>query len=242
VVTPSANVLSPSTMRMLRSSRWVGGLTAAESALVFERVIERTFEPGDWIAHAGDRVDHWTGIVEGFAKMSVASANGRVSTLTGVCPGVWFGEGSVIKHEPRRYDVFALRRTRAVFLPRDVFVRLRDHSIAFNHFLQDLMNARLSLFIGTLAHDRLLDTDARVAYCLVSLFDTDLYPEADRHVRIGQSEVGLLANVSRQRANVALQKLQQLGLLRVDRSGITILDVDGLHRFADAGSEEASPA
>ena len=110
---------------------------------------------------------------------------------------MWFGEGSLIKHESRRYDVLALRQSRAVFIPRDTFLRLRDHSIPFNHDLQDLMNARLSLFIGTLAHDRLLDTDARVAYSIGSLFDEALYPQTDRHVQIDQSEVGLLANVSR---------------------------------------------
>ncbi len=201
-----------------------------------DTAIERRYTPNNCIAHAGDRVDHWIGIVDGFAKMSVASADGRVSTLTGVCAGVWFGEGSLIKHEPRRYDVMALRQSRVVLIPRDTFLRMRDTSIPFNHYLQDLMNARLSLFIGTLAHDRLLDTDARVAYCIGSLFDEALYPQADRHVQIGQGEIGLLANVSRQRANVALQRLQGLGLLRIERSGLTVLDIAGLQRFAEVGS------
>ncbi len=97
------------------------------------------------------------------------------------------------------------------------------------------MNARLSLFIGTLAHDRLLDTDARVAYGLGSLFDEALYPQVDRHAQIGQGEVGPLANVSRQRAHVALQRLQGLGLLRIERSGLTILDIEGLQRFGEMG-------
>jgi CRP/FNR family cyclic AMP-dependent transcriptional regulator len=224
---------TPATERMLRGSRWAEVLPPNLLQRVIDGAIERRFEAGEWIARAGDRVEHWIGIVAGFAKMSVASVDGRVSTLTGVCAGVWFGEGSVIKHEPRRYDVMALRPSIAVLVPRADFLHLRDTSIAFNHYLQDLMNARLSLFIGTLAHDRLLDTDARVAYSIGSLFDEALYPQADRHVQIGQLEVGLLANVSRQRANVALQRLQGLGLLRIERSGLTILDVDGLHRFAE---------
>ena len=220
---------------MLRDSRWAAGLDADEMKLVLDTAIERCHAAGSWIAHAGDRVDHWMGVVDGFAKMSVMSADGRESTLTGVCAGVWFGEGSLMKHELRRYDVLAMQPSRMVLIPRETFVQLRDDSIPFNHYLQDLMNARLSLFIGALAHDRLLDTDARVAYCIGSLFDEDLYPQADRHVQIGQSEVGLLANVSRQRANVALQRLQGLGLLRIERSGLTVLDLAGLQRFAEAG-------
>ena len=237
---PSREALGPQTLRMLRTSRWADGLRADEWRLVVDTAIERCYAANDWIARAGDRVNHWAGIVDGFAKMSVASVDGRASTLTGVCAGVWFGEGSLIKHEARRYDVTALRASRVVLVPREVFIHLRNTSIPFNHYLLDLMNARLSLFIGTLAHDRLLDTDARVAYCIGSLFDEALYPQADRHVQIDQSEVGLLANVSRQRANVALQRLQALGLLRIERSGLTVLDIAGLHRFAEAG-ETAVP-
>jgi len=198
-----------------------------------EHVEERCYDGGDCVLHAGEVVEHWTGIVEGFAKMSVTSAQGRVSTLTGVCEGVWFGEGSLMKHECRRYDVYALRPLRLALLPRRIFEWLRDTSIPFNHYLQDLLNARLCLFIGTLSDDRLLDTDARVAHGLASLFHADLYPQARRHLRIDQSEVGLLANVSRQRANVALHRLQDRGLVRLERSGLTVLDVDGLRRVAD---------
>ena len=32
-------------------------------------------------------------------------------TFTGVPPGGWFGEGTVLKHEPYRYNIQALRRS-----------------------------------------------------------------------------------------------------------------------------------
>ena len=113
-----------------------------------------------------------------------------------------------------------------------MFQWLRDTSIPFNHYLQDLLNARLCLFIGTLSDDRLLDTDARVAQGLASLFHEDLYPQARRQLRIDQTEVGLLANVSRQRAHVALHRLQDQQLIRLERCGLTVLDVEGLRRVA----------
>ena len=151
------------------------------------------------------------------------------------------GYPDIIKHEARRYDVFALRPTRVALMPRRTFEWLRETSIAFNHYLQELLNARLSLFIGALAHERLLDTDARVAHCLASLFNPELYPDAPRHLQVGQTEVGLLANVSRQRVNVALQRLQALGLIRLERRGLTVLDLPGLDGFRAAyGSDPAS--
>lgn len=222
---------------MVRRSQWAARLSSPDLEHVLGGMQERRFARGACIAGAGQPVEHWMALIDGFAKMSVTSEGGRVSTLTGVSAGVWFGEGSLIKHEARRYDVFALRPTRVALMPRRTFEWLRETSIPFNHYLQELLNARLSLFIGALAHERLLDTDARVAHCLASLFNSELYPDAPRHLQVGQIEIGLLANVSRQRANVALQRLQALGLIRLERRGLTVLDLAGLDGFQAACSD-----
>ncbi|MET3461445.1 MULTISPECIES: Crp/Fnr family transcriptional regulator [Variovorax] len=216
---------------MVRRSRWASALSHADLEHVLGSMQERQFARGGCIARAGELVEHWMALIDGFAKMSVASEDGRVSTLTGVSAGVWFGEGSLFKHEARRYDVFALRPARVALMPRRTFEWLRGTSVPFNHYLQDLLNARLSLFIGALEHERLLDTDARVANCLASLFNPELYPHAPRFLEVGQIEIGLLANVSRQRVNVALQRFQALGLIRLEKRGLTVLDPAGLRGY-----------
>ena len=216
---------------MVRRSKWESALSPADLEHVLGSMQERKFSRGGCIARAGQQVEHWMGLIDGFAKMSVASEDGRISTLTGVSSGVWFGEGSLFKHEARRYDVFALRPTRVALMPRRTFEWLRDTSVPFNHYLQELLNARLSLFIGALEHERLLDTDARVANCLASLFNPELYPNAPRLLEVGQTEIGLLANVSRQRVNVALQRFQAQGLVRLETRGLTVLDLGGLRGY-----------
>src|SRR6185295_16085533 len=133
---------------------------------------------------------------------------------------------------PRRYDVVALRPSRVALISHASFERLRQTSLPFNHYLQHLMNARLSLFIGMLEYDRLLATDAKVARCIATLFNADLYPQPRAYVDLRQQEIALLAGVSRQRANVALRKLQACGLVRTEARGLTVLDLDGLRNFA----------
>jgi CRP-like cAMP-binding protein len=217
---------------MVKRSTWAAALTPEQLDKVLAATQPRHVLAGQALLQAGELLEHWIGMVDGFAKMSVASPDGRVSTLTGVGPGVWFGEGSLMKHERLRYDVLALRASTFAMMPREIFEWLRRTSIPFNHHLQDLLNARLSLFIGMLQHDRLADNaDARVARALASLFHEELYASAPRFVALGQREIGLLANVSRQRVNVALQRLQQAGLIRVERRGVTVLDVGGLSSF-----------
>ncbi|MCY1542030.1 hypothetical protein D9M68_777510 [compost metagenome] len=48
---------------------------------------------------------------------------------------------------------------------------------------------------------------------------------------MGQTEIGLLANVSRQRVNVALQRFQAQGLVRLETRGLTVLDLGGLRGY-----------
>ncbi|MEO8835846.1 MAG: Crp/Fnr family transcriptional regulator, partial [Caldimonas sp.] len=199
----------------LRASKWGRVLTAAQMDEVVSATTERSIDAGGFVARAGDAVRHWIGVVEGFVKMSVGSTHGKHSTLTGVPPGAWFGEGSLMKHERLRYDVIAIVDSKIALVPAKTFDWLRRSSFEFNHFLQDLLNARLSLFIGILTHDRLLDVDARVAHAVASLFDDALYGHPDHFLGLTQDEIGLLANVSRQRANGALRDLQARGLIRL---------------------------
>ena len=219
-------------MEMLRGSAWGRNLSPAEFDRVAADAIERKVPADGYVARAGEPVEHWIGVIDGLLKMSVTSPEGKTSTLTGMSAGGWFGEGSLIKREARRYDVIALRPSRVALIPYACFKHLRDTSLPFNHYLQNLMNARLGLFIGLLEHGRLLDTDARVARCMAMLFNADVYPEPGPFVDLKQHEIGLLAGVSRQRVNLALRRLAESGLIRVETRGVMVLDLEGLRSFA----------
>jgi CRP/FNR family cyclic AMP-dependent transcriptional regulator len=161
------------------------------------------------------------------------SAEGKSVTFAGMPGGAWFGEGSMLKSETRRYDVIALRESRVALMTRTTFNQLLDSNIAFNRFLLNQLNERLAYFIALVEHDRMLDPDARVARCLAALFNPYLYPGVGRQLQISQEEIGLLSGVSRQRANQALQVLEKQGLLRVEYGGIAVLDPEGLGCFGN---------
>jgi CRP-like cAMP-binding protein len=225
---------------MLRSSRWATSLSSEELDRVCRETHERFVSTDDVFVRAGTAADFWVGVIEGMAKMSVSLPNGRQSTFTAVSAGGWFGEGTLMKSESWRYDAIAVRDSRLACMPRATFQRLLHSSLGFSHSVMALMNARLSQFIGLAVFDRLLSADTRVARCLASLFDSDLYPSTSSLVKLSQDEIGLLSAVSRQRANRALHALQDAGLLKIEFGGVTVLDVPGLWRFS--GDAEARGA
>lgn len=219
---------------MLRESLWAHTLDADELERVMRVAYERRVQIGGYAVRQGDPADCWIGVIDGLAKMSVSQPDGRVSTFTGVTAGGWFGEGSLLQAGRWRYDAVAVRETRLACVPRHAFEHLVSSSFAFNRFLLAQLNARLSLFIGLVEFDRLLGPEARVARCLASLFDPALYPRTDSFLQLSQEEIGLLAAVSRQRANAALHELAGRGLLRVEFGGVTVLDLPGLRSYCDA--------
>ncbi len=218
---------------LLHASIWAKTLSREELRRVESELVERTFGAGAFVARKGDPVDHWIGVVDGLLKLSSMSAEGKSVTFAGIPGGAWFGEGSMLKTEPRRYDVVALRESRVALMTRSTFTRLLDSSIAFNRFLLVQLNERLGHFIAMVEYDRMLDPDARVARCLAALFNPHLYPGFGPQLQISQEELGNLSGVSRQRANQALQVLEKAGLLRVEYGGITVLDLEGLGRYGN---------
>jgi CRP-like cAMP-binding protein len=225
-----------SLQEMLRASLWAEALTPRELAQVCEEAHERRVNAGAHVARSGAPAECWFGVKQGLLKMSVCSSDGKESTFTGVTAGGWFGEGTLLKDCIWRYDAVALRESQMACIPRATFRRLVQTSLPFNHFLLAHLNARLALFISLVEYDRLLGPDARVARCLASLFDPNLYPHTGLFLELSQEEIGHLSALSRQRANEALHELERAGLLRCEFGGVSVLDLQGLRSYSGAAA------
>ncbi|MCS6945237.1 MAG: Crp/Fnr family transcriptional regulator [Sutterellaceae bacterium] len=215
----------------LAATRWGSQLTPEQLARVAAEATECTVPAGAYVCRKGEAADAWLGVLEGFVKMMVSTADGKTSTFTGIPAGGWFGEGSLLKTEPRRYDIVALRASRIVRVPRRTFEWLLNTSIPFNRFLLVQLNERLGQFIGMLETQRLMGPDERVARCVAQLFNPILHPGIERKLEVSQEEIGYLAGISRQRVNQSLQRLQRAGLLRVEYGAIVIEDLEGLRSY-----------
>ena len=221
----------PTLSAFLETCRWTQTISAEELQRLAGEIVERRVPVGGYVCRKGEAVASWIGVIEGLVKMSNLSPEGKLTTLTGVPAGGWFGEGSLLKEEPRRYDIMALRESRIAYLPRSVFNRLLNTNLGFNRFLLVQLNERLGQFIASMENERLLEPDARVARSLGALFNPVLYPGIGRQIQISQEEIGFLAGVSRQRVNQALQVLEKASLLRVEYGGVTVVDLSGLQQF-----------
>jgi CRP/FNR family cyclic AMP-dependent transcriptional regulator len=216
------------TEQELKLIPWFGLLKDSERKRIESQLVVSDTMPGDYVCRVGRKATYWFGVVEGLLKMSTDSASGRTITFTGVPPGGWFGEGTVLKHESYRYNIMALRRSVVAGLPIDTFHWLLDNSIGFNRFVMNQLNERLAQFIEAREIDRSTDPDVRVARNLATLFNPTLYPGVGEMLRITQQELAYLVGLSRQRVNVALNRLEEQGAIRIEYGGMRVLDLAAL--------------
>ena len=155
---------------------WLALLEPAQRQEVVVRLQVAEAEVGERVCRIGRTANLWFGVIDGLLKMSNDDSGSQAITFTGLPPGGWFGEGTLLKREAYRYNVQALRRSVVAGLPIEVFHTLIETSIGFNHFILKQLNERLGQFIAAREIDRISDPDLRVARNLAALFNPQLFP------------------------------------------------------------------
>ncbi len=219
------------TAQELAEVPWLRGLNAQEQMRAASDMRVVQVDAGELLCRVGRPVTYWFGVLDGLLKMSSDTKLGIPITFTGMPPGGWFGEGTVIKREAYRYNIQALRKSVVAGLSVDTFHWLLERSIPFNRFISQQLNERLGQFIGAREIDRMPNPDGRVARSLAALFHPVLYPRLSGVLRITQQELAYLVGLSRQRVNEALTVLQREGLIEVAYGGVTVLDLERLRRY-----------
>jgi len=223
----------PSRLReFIRTSTWSAGLTDEQLQRVERDTFTREYQAGATVSARGQPSVHWMGVVDGMLKVDKVVEDGRCTTFAGVPSGAWFGEGAVLKGEPRPYAVVAIRDSQVAFMPRPTFQWLIDDSPFFSRWVIDQLNARLAYYVSLVETFRFQEATARVAFCLSELFNPQLYPFTDMRLAISQEELGRMSGLARQNTNKAIQELEKAGYLHSRYGTIEIIDLPALQRFA----------
>src|SRR5437899_12069482 len=120
-------MIAPDSLK--RIAAWSHELNAREVEVARGGIVEKSYRANEFIFMRRDNFEYWTGVVTGLARMGIVSRGGKAASFAGLTAGAWFGEGTVLKNEARRYDVVALRDTRLAMLDRSPFLWLFENSV-----------------------------------------------------------------------------------------------------------------
>lgn len=192
----------------------------------------RRFRRGEVIFHLGDPGDALFVIISGDVKISLPSETGEEAILATLGSGAVFGELALLDGAPRSASATALTATETVVLPRD---RFRD-LIATEAGVRDALLAsiagelrRLTTHVEEL---HFLDITGRLAARLVRLAQDGGTRTPDGGIRLRknltQGDLAAMVGCTRQSVNKLLGQFTDDGMIRLEREGIVVTDMDGL--------------
>jgi CRP/FNR family cyclic AMP-dependent transcriptional regulator len=220
---------APTAQRFIETQPWFPSVPAALQSRLRSEVFADQGDKGKVMMPAGSAVQGWHAVLSGLVMLQSPASQGRSSAFIGVPDGEWFGEGSAMKPEPRRYNVVALRPTTVLCLPLPLFSTLRDTSLAFNQFLVQHLNMRLGQAMTIIEAGRTQSTEHRVA-----LYLSRLFWRSTRRLNLTQEELGQLVGLSRQTVNKVLRGLEGLGIVSLDFGRVAIVDDAALDAYLAA--------
>ena len=216
-----------------RIAAWSRELNERETEIARAGIVEKSYRANEFIFMRGDPFEYWTGVVTGLARMGIVSRGGKAASFAGLTAGAWFGEGTVLKNEPRRYDVVALRDTRLAMMNRTTFcLAVREQR-------------RLQSLPGRAAQraPRPVHRAARIwpharrnrapgAFDRLAVQSHPLSrPDASSGDHAGGNR-GALGDLPAERQPVP-EAAGEGGLLRLEYGGVTIVDLDRLRSYGE---------
>ena len=216
----------PTEHTFLAAQPWFGPLPSQLQQRVLRDCTTLHAEQGSVALQAGEVTQGWYAVLQGLVKLQSTSRNGRTAAFLGAPAGEWFGEGTALKAERRRYEVVALRDSQLLCMPLPLFDELRSQQLAFNQFMVAHLNRRLGQAMAGIEAGRIRSPEQRVA-----LFISGLFWKGTRRLDLSQEEIGQLSGLSRQTVNRALQKLEAMNLVALQFSRVRITDEEGMGAF-----------
>ena len=192
----------------------------------------RRFRRGEVIFHIGDPGDALFVIVEGEVKISLPSETGDEAILARLRVGDVFGELALLDGAPRSASATAIVATETVVLPRDRFRELIATEAGVRDALLASIAGELRRLTTHVEELHFLDITGRLAARLVRLAQEGGTHLGDGGVRLQtsltQGDLAAMVGCTRQSVNKLLGQFTDDGLIRLDREGIVVTDLDGL--------------
>lgn len=217
-------------VRLLRSTDILRHLDDADLRRLAERATNRRYRRGEVIFAEGDPADTLLVVAEGRLKVVTWADDGRSHLLNVMEPGETLGELNLVEPGTRSAGVEALEPSRALELDRSVVWELVRDRPAVAEALIRALAAHVRRLTGANADLVFLDLRRRVAkFILFRMRDT-----GQKVIEPGltQTEIASMLGGSRQSVNQALRDFERRGWVLSEGQTITVLDADGLGRFA----------
>lgn len=202
---------------------------------ILRRAHVQRFGKGETVCRQGEPGDSLMIVLSGSLKVTNVTAEARDVVLGFMKPGALLGEIAALDGRERTASVVTLEAVEVVTIyRRDLMPILRQNPDSMLALLEGLCG-RLRSTIN-LVESYALETEARVASCLVRLLDEYGSKAAGGRtidLKLTQRDLGSHLGLTRETVSRTLGEFREQGLLEIRGTAIVILDADGLRAVAE---------
>lgn len=206
-------------------------LNETELKELLQQAREHKAKKGQVLLNQGDKADHLLILLEGQARITIYSANGREIVLGYASTGQVLGEIALLDGGTRTASVIAMEPLRYLTIGRVAFEQMVERSPGVALRLMREMANRLRLANQTIETDRAYAAASRLARFLLRLLKPQ---DAEPRITLSQTELSMFAGISRENINRQLGLWAQAGIVAVEQGHIRILELEPLEDIADA--------
>ncbi|KCY50248.1 Crp/Fnr family transcriptional regulator [Acinetobacter nosocomialis] len=218
----------------LKENTWFSVLPEAFQKFILEYGKQITFEKNSYVFHAQDEFDGIYTVLEGSISLGYVDVNGNEALSAIAEPIMWFGEISLIDHEPRSHDAIALKKSTVLHIPaKPLNDLLKDNPYYWYYFARLTSQKLRYVFLEQIAIQT-RSLSQRLAQRL--LFILEGYGNhlivQERQIHISQDQLANMLTVSRQTINHELNLLEKQNIIKISFRKIEILDIEKLNLIA----------
>jgi len=210
---------------LLRKVSIFEGLGDREIDQLAALLVERSYSKDRVIVSHEEPGDSLFIIVDGRVKVVLYGESGREIILSIFKEQDFFGEMSLLDHQPRSANVIALEDARVLILKHDDFGDFLKKSPAAALNILAEMSRRLRKADEIISNLALLDVFGRVARVLLDLASEDGQEQEEGieiKARPTQQEIANMAGTSRETVSRALSEFQKRGLIQATGRSIVL--------------------
>lgn len=214
------------------------GLSTSELRDLSDRLRRRRYAKGQEIVAQGDPANGLFVVETGRVKITLLTPDGRELVLEEFGPGGVFGETNLLDDEPQWAGAVAAEDSILLTLGREDFVRFLEERPRVAIVLLATLSRKLRHTTQLVQGVAFLDVPARLARALLDLSEargkaSESGPNGPGKVtamRVTQTELAGMIGTTRESVNRCLGYFESIGLIRVDRGQVTILQPDRLRQ------------
>jgi CRP/FNR family cyclic AMP-dependent transcriptional regulator len=202
-------------------------LTDVELSVIATQSSLQRYKRKERIVTQGSVTDTMYFVILGGAHVAMEDRLKRETIVSTLRPGDYFGEMSLIDHQPHVANVIAIKSTEILAVKNSVLSTWLplQHSVA--SYLMQTLVLRLRLANRTIESLSLLDVRGRVARALLDSAIEDEHGNLFIRDKISSTDLGKMIGASRETVSRILSDFEARGLIKTESSGTMLLNAGG---------------